>query len=192
MTRGCVNKAINIVGGSGSLNTIYSANATLTDNRVVTANNKNLTFDMGSGIFTVSGVVTTKGINLVAVSVNPGNSDTVWVSGMNLFYGAEPLSTLPVATEGSGSVSAKLSYLTPINVTGASSTVTPPTPLGANSRFELVDSRANSPTNNILVDFIGAGQKLYGSTSQNYTLNSSGAFVRFRYLNSTIGWIVEK
>lgn len=192
MSRGCVNKAINIVGGSGSLNTIYSADATLTAHRTVAGGGRNLTFDMGSGIFTVSGVVTTKGISVTGQLANPGTSDTVWASGSNIYYGVEPLALLPVATEGSGAITAKLNYLTPINVAGATSTVTPPAPLGANSRFELVDSRANSPTNNILVDFIGAGQKLYGSSSQNYTLNSSGAFVRFRYLNSTIGWIVEK
>ena len=197
MSKCCVIKAINIVnagsgGGSGSLNTIYTADATLTGDRIVTGGGSDLTFNMGAAVFTVSGVVTTKGTTLATQASNPGSTETVWASGINLFLGEEPVSLLPVSAEGTGSVTAILNRLTPINTTSASSTVTPPTPLGLNSRFEVVDSRGNANTNNILINFSGAGQRLYGSTTENYTMNSDGAFTRFRYLGATIGWIVEK
>lgn len=196
MSKCCVIKAINIVsagsgGGSGSLNTIYTADATLTGDRTVTAGSADLTFNMGANTFTVSGVVTTKGVNLATQPTNPGNSETVWASGINLYLGGEPLSLLPVAAETSGTVTATLNYLTPIN-TGIASTVTHPTPLGLNSRFEIVDSRGTANTNNILINFSGAGQRLYASTTENYTINTNGAFTRFRYLGATIGWVVEK
>lgn len=196
MSKCCVIKAINIVsagsgGGSGSLNTIYTADATLTGDRTVTAGASDLTFNMGSSTFTVSGVVTTKGTTLATQASNPGSTETVWASGINIYYGSEPLSLLPVATETSGTVTVALNYLTPIN-TGISSTVTPPTPLGLNSRFEIVDSRGTANTNNILINFSGAGQRLYASTTENYTINTNGAFTRFRYLGATIGWVVEK
>lgn len=196
MSKCCVIKAINIVnagsgGGGGSLNTIYSANATLTGDRTVTGGGSDLTFDMGSSTFTVSGIITTKGITLASQPSNSGTSETVWTSGINVYFGSEPLSLLPVATETSGTVTAVLNYLTPIN-TGISSTVIPPAPLGVNSRFEIVDSRGTAATNNILVNFSGAGQRLYASTTENYTINTNGAFTRFRYLGATIGWVVEK
>ena len=192
MSKCCIIKAINIVSGSGTLTTLYTGNAALTGNRTVTGGGSTLTFDMGSSLFLVSGVVTTKGVSLPALASNAGTADTVWASGINLYRGVEPVSLLPVASEGTGSVTAALNYLTPINTSGGASTVTPPTPSGNNSRFEIVDSRGTSLTNNIVVNFSGAGQKLYGSTTQNYTLNGSGAFVRFRYLGSTIGWIAER
>lgn len=196
MSKCCVIKAINIVNaGSGSgvsLNTIYSADATLVGNRVVTSSGSNLTFNMGSDTFTVSGVATTKGVTLAAQSTNPGGSGTLWESGINVYLGNEPLSLLPVAVESTGTFTAALNYLTPVNVSGAAATVSPPTPIGVNSRFELVDSRGRSATNNITVNFSGAGQRLYGSTTENYTMNGSGAFAGFRYLGATIGWIVER
>lgn len=195
MSKCCIVKAINVInagsgGGGGSLNTLYSADANLVADRVVGANGNDLTFNMGSNLFTVSGVVTTQGVTLAPQTSNPGTSETVWSSGSTPFLGSAPLCWLPVATETSGAVTAALNYLTPINTTSATSTVTPPT-ASTNARFEIVDSRGNAGTNAILINFSGAGQKLYGVTD-NFTMNFDGAFARFRYLNATIGWIVEK
>lgn len=99
-------------------------------------------------------------------------------------------SILPLAPETSGTFSATSSYLTPVNVTAESGIVTPPSGT-ADLRFALVDSRSNSSVYNILVDFSGAGEKLYSSL-QNYYINQNGGYATFRYLNSTIGWVVEK
>lgn len=98
---------------------------------------------------------------------------------------------LPVAAEASGAVSATVNYTTPVNVSAAPSTVTPPSGVGVNSVFEITDSRANSSVNNILVDFSGVGANFHGSL-QNFTMNSNASFGRFRYLGGSIGWIVEK
>ena len=196
MSKCCIVKNITIINGSGSgvgsSDTLYSANGTLSSNRTVTGNAKTLTFNMGGSTFLVSGVITTKGVNLPAQDGNPSGDNTVWCSGINIFAGGEPLGLLPVATEGSGSVSASLNYLTPINTSSVSSTVTPPSAITVNSRFEIVDSRGNAGTNNILINFSGAGEKLYGSSTENYTINGNGAFARFRYLGATIGWVIEK
>ena len=97
---------------------------------------------------------------------------------------------LPLAPETSGTFSATSSYLTPVNVTAESGIVTPPSGT-TDLRFALVDSRANAATYNILVGFSGANEKLYGEL-QDYYLNENGGYVTFRYLNSTIGWVVEK
>ena len=109
---------------------------------------------------------------------------------VNILSATGVSSILPVATETSGTFAAATSYLTPINTTNAIATVTPPSGT-VNDRFALVDSRANSATYNITVDFSGAGDLLYGSL-QNYVMDQDGAYATFRYLNSTIGWVVEK
>lgn len=196
MSRCCIVKSITIVNssgsGSGSSDTLYSANGTLSSNRTVNANAKSLTFNMGNSPFLVSGVITTKGVELPNQSSNPYGTATLWTSGINLYYENEPLSLLPVAVETSGTVSASLNYLTPINTASVPTTVSPPSGLTVNSRFEIVDSRGNAETNNILINFSGAGQKLFGSSTENYTMNGNGAFARFRYLGATIGWVIEK
>lgn len=195
MSKCCIVKSITIVNSSGSGvggDTLYSANGTLSSNRTVTGNGKSLTYVMGTATYLVSGVITTKGVNLPAQDSNPSGDNTVWCSGINIFAGGEPLGLLPVATEASGTVSAALNYLTPINTTSISTTVTPPSGITVNSRFQIVDSRANAASNNILINFSGAGEKLYGSSTENYTINGDGAFAKFRYLGATIGWVVEK
>lgn len=195
MSKCCIVKSITIINSSGSGaggDTLYTANGTLSSNRTVTGNGKSLTYVMGNSAYLVSGVITTKGVTLPAQSSYPGSSDTLWCSGINIFVGGDPLGLLPIATEASGTVSASLNYLTPINTTSVTSTVSPPSGISLNSRFEIVDSRGNAGTNNILINFSGAGQKLYGSSVENYTINGNGAFARFRYLGATIGWVVEK
>lgn len=99
-------------------------------------------------------------------------------------------SLLPVAVETSGAISPALEYLTPVNTLLTSGVITPASP-STNSRFAIVDSRANASVNNILINFSGATQKLYGSL-QNYIINEDGGYITFRYLNSTIGWVAEK
>ena len=195
MSKCCIVKSITIVNSSGSGaggDTLYSANGTLSSNRTVTGSGRSLSYIMGNSLYLVSGVVTTKGVSLPAQSGNPAGDDAIWCSGINIYAGGEPLGLLPVATEASGTVSAALNYLTPINTASGTSTVTPPSAITVNSRFEIVDSRGNAGTNSILINFSGAGEKLYGSSTENYTINGNGAFARFRYLGATIGWVVEK
>lgn len=196
MSKCCIVKNITIIGGSGSgtsgpSTNIYNSNGGLTSNRVLTASGKSMTFDMGNATFLVSGVITAKAYNFPNHNSNPAGSDSLWCSGTNLYVGNEPLSLLPVSTEASGAVSAPLNFLTPINTISVTTTVAPPSGLTVNSRFELVDSRANSSTNNIVVNFSGAGLNFYGGLN-NYTINANGAFVKFRYLGTSIGWVVEK
>ncbi len=109
---------------------------------------------------------------------------------VNILDSSGVSSILPLVSETSGTFSASLSYLTPVNVTTGISTVTPPAG-SVNARFALIDSRANSATYNITVSFSGTGDKLYGSL-QDYVMDQDGASATFRYLNSTIGWVVEK
>lgn len=109
---------------------------------------------------------------------------------VNMLNATGVSSVLPLAAEVSGAASVTAAYLTPVNVSGVASTITPPAG-SVNVRFALVDSRANSATNNITVNFSGGGYNLYGSL-QNYVMDQDGAYATFRYLNSSIGWVVEK
>lgn len=109
---------------------------------------------------------------------------------VNILDASGVSSILPLAAETSGTASVTSDYLTPINTAGSVATITPPAGT-VNARFALVDSRANSATNNITINFSGTGDKLYGSL-QNYVMDQDGAYATFRYLNSTIGWVVEK
>lgn len=93
-------------------------------------------------------------------------------------------------TERTTSLTAVLNTLHPVDVRAGSAAVTPPTSPTAGATFVVCDSRANSATNNITVNFVGASQKLYGADT-NYVFNVNGLTKRFRYINGTIGWIVE-
>jgi len=62
---------------------------------------------------------------------------------------------------------------------------TPSSPV-AGDWFAVSDSRANSATNNITVDT--SGDKLNGAASDD-VISTNGAFRRYTYVNSTIGWI---
>lgn len=56
MPKRCEMKSIVLSGGSGTgANTIYSANGNILGTRVVTANNNDLTFNMGTGSFVLNG-----------------------------------------------------------------------------------------------------------------------------------------
>lgn len=60
-----------------------------------------------------------------------------------------------------------------------------------NSRFAISDATANAGTNNITIDFVSAGDDLYGA-SQNYILNVDGGYVEFIWMGATTGWIATK
>lgn len=87
-----------ILQGASGLSTLYSSNGTLLGDRVVTANNNDLTFNMGSGVFIVNGLVTVSGLDLLTLSSNPGDSNTLWASGNNLYIGSQNLS-LRISTD---------------------------------------------------------------------------------------------
>lgn len=84
MSCDCSKPIIILSGGSGggAASTLYTTSATLLGDRVVTANNHNLTFNMGTGDFIVNGVVSATGFDLTRLSTNPGDSTTLWVSGV--------------------------------------------------------------------------------------------------------------
>lgn len=85
------------------------------------------------------------------------------------------------------------SGVTLVNCLSAAITVTAPTNVEKGDRFALIDSRANSSNNNIVVDFTSndGGFPLFGSF-QNYTINEDGAYVEFCFVNETVGWIAAK
>lgn len=84
MSCDCSRPIIILSGGSGggSAATLYTTSATLLGDRVVNANNNDLTFNMGTGSFIVNGTVSATGFDLTRLSVNPGDSTTLWVSGL--------------------------------------------------------------------------------------------------------------
>lgn len=88
----CNKPIIIIQGASGGISTLYSANSTIIGDRTVNANNNDLTFNMGSGIFTINGLLNVSGVDLLTLSSNPGDSNTLWASGNNLYIGDQNLS----------------------------------------------------------------------------------------------------
>lgn len=62
--------------------------------------------------------------------------------------------------------------------------------------FKVSDSRGNSGTNNIEIDFFGASDKLYGATltgaGENYFINGDFSTVTFTYVSNIVGWVAEQ
>ncbi len=67
--------------GGGAAATLYTTSATLLGDRVVNANNHDLTFNMGTGDYIINGLLSTTGIDLAQITTNPGDATTLWVSG---------------------------------------------------------------------------------------------------------------
>lgn len=91
-----------------------------------------------------------------------------------------------VTTTGTGVIGALL----PVNVSGGIATVTPPSDARASNKFGVVDSRGNAATNNITVDFVGAGYNFYGA-SANDVINVDEAMRRYTFIDSTVGFVRE-
>lgn len=81
--------------------------------------------------------------------------------------------------------------LYPIDCRANSVTVSPPLSPVSGSKFALVDSRANSFSHNIIVDFASAGQ-LFCGTLDSYILNQNSAYASFLFVGGDIGWVVQK
>jgi hypothetical protein len=79
------------------------------------------------------------------------------------------------------------SYLL-VNSTSGAKTVNPPANPKIGDWFGVIDSRGQSGTNNITVDFISASQKYHGS-STNAVLSTNAASERFEWFGTTIGWV---
>jgi uncharacterized protein with GYD domain len=95
-----------------------------------------------------------------------------------------------VATEDATSPTTAVKFsILPINVSGAIHTVNPPASPIAGDWFAVSDSRGNAGANNITVDFVTATQNFHGA-SATHVMNANKAFVRFTYVNSTVGWII--
>ena len=99
--------------------------------------------------------------------------------------------SLPVEAEQSVNFTVVRQAVYPVNSSATEIIVTPLTNPQPNNKFAIVDSRASSNKNRISIDFAASNQKFYGSL-QNFALNQAGAYAEFRFLNSEIGWIVEK
>lgn len=82
------------------------------------------------------------------------------------------------------------SYIHMVDCSSAARTVTPPDNPGSGDAFTVVDSRGQSGTNTVTIDFIAVAQKLYGN-NQNWLLSQDGRSVMFFYVNDTIGWITD-
>lgn len=74
----------------------------------------------------------------------------------------------------------------PVDCSGGAKTVTPPASPVAGDWFAVSDSRASAGANNITVDT--SGDKLHGGAND-YIMNANADYVRFTYVNATIGWI---
>ena len=90
--------------------------------------------------------------------------------------------------EASVSMTAELYHIALVDATSATAIVTPPSSPSAGDWFAVSDSRGNAGNNNITIDFSAFGDLLHGSAN-NYIMNVNYDFVRFTYVNATVGWI---
>lgn len=96
-----------------------------------------------------------------------------------------------IAAEVDTSGTAVFFKILPVDVTNVAADIAPPASASAGKWFAISDSRGNAATNNISIDFDAAGYKLHGKTGANavWVMNADADFVRFTYINSTIGFI---
>lgn len=91
-------------------------------------------------------------------------------------------------SEVTSKVTATLYNILPCDATSGGFEINVPGSPVAGDWFAISDSRGIAGSNNITIDFVTAAVNLHGS-SQNYIMNVNNDFVRFTYINSTIGWI---
>lgn len=102
---------------------------------------------------------------------------------------ADNVATLDsVALEVDTVTTATIFNILPVDVSAGAVTINPPAAPGIGQWFAVSDSRENATTFNITIDFTTAAQKLHGSV-QDYVMTIDADFVRFTYVNSTVGWI---
>ncbi len=87
------------------------------------------------------------------------------------------------------STQAVLFQITLMNSTSSALAVKVPATPVAGDWFSVSDSRGQAGTNNVTVAFTSASQKLHGS-SQDHVISANKGFVKFVYVNSTVGWII--
>ncbi len=87
------------------------------------------------------------------------------------------------------STQAVLFKITLMNTTSGALAVKAPASPVAGDWFAVSDSRGQAGANNITVAFVAASQNLHGS-SQNHVISTNKGFVKFVYVNSTVGWVI--
>lgn len=93
------------------------------------------------------------------------------------------------ATERSANFTATANSIHLVNCSGGSVTVTPPASPVIGDTFTVVDSRASSETNAIIISTTAS--KLYGA-ADNFVINNNGGSATFLYFDATVGWVVSK
>jgi len=156
---------------------------------------------------TIAGVINHADYGVDTVIVSNADSDVVVINLAedtvlgNIGDGPEALAisalktelevpVLLIDTERTTSFTAVFNTLHLADVRAGTCLVAPPVSPTAKSYFMVCDSRASSATNAITVDFVSASQKFYGADS-NSVINTNGRCVTYRYINGTIGWIVQ-
>lgn len=141
----------------------------------------------------------------VLVASNPTTYDNycvAFVNEGNKLNGLEAMSTdngqfngkvtdFRIADSQSSGFIAEPGYFYPLDLSGGPFTVDPPGQPEPGDFFILTDSTGDATANNATIDFTTATQNLH-SVSTNGVLDSDNDTKKFVYINSTIGWIVEK
>lgn len=111
----------------------------------------------------------------------PGGGDAVWVQQQQeSAWAAEQVANFTAAPY--------TNY--PVNTTGGAITVALPAVPVVDDTFLLVDSRATSGTNAIIIDFIAAGALLHGTVPVvNPQIDQDYNSMRFVFRGGAIGWL---
>lgn len=114
---------------------------------------------------------------------------TVCVNSSGEFIEDKKIPEQMLAEVAINTTATKFSIL-PVNCSGGLIMINPPAAPVAGDTFAISDSRSSAGVNVIIINFISAGQLFHGSAA-NYTIGSSKEFVRFHYVNGTVGWVKE-
>ena len=118
------------------------------------------------------------------------NGDTLIWSTLNNRLEPGPISALTLGTEQNTNFTATANTMELVDVSGGVVTVSPPAAPVAGDKFSVTDTRGNAATNSITIDFVTATQPLHAA-SDNYIVDQDQGFVRFQYIDATIGWVTD-
>jgi len=129
-------------------------------------------------------------IELSPATASVAGTDNLDQAIAQIFNNQSTADSLPVAQERNANFTISSQSLYPVDCRGGSISITPPANPSFNFQFAISDSRANSETNNIIIDFAGANQLVHGSLNTS-VLNYNSAYSQFRFIGGAIGWIKQ-
>jgi len=124
---------------------------------------------------------------LDVTGLNPGDH-LIFNNGTGKIEGTQDVDALTVQTMLTANGAAVTNGFTPVDTSTTAITVTSPTNPLADQEFGVADGTANAAANNITIDF---GTDNFNGSVGTFKINRNGRGVKFSYVDTTTGWIVQ-